>query len=45
MQLLQELFSSAEGVMSLGVIVLVLVIGIFMGRMALKKMKEESSQK
>ena len=45
MQLLQELFSSAEGVMSLGVIILVLVIGVFMARMALKKMNEETNLK
>ena len=45
MQLMQELFGSPEGIMSFGVIVLVLVIGAFMGRMALKKMNEETESK
>ncbi len=45
MQLIQELFSSPEGIMSFGVIALVLVIGAFMGRMAIRKMKEETKAK
>ena len=45
MPLLKELFGTTEGLFSFGVIVFVLVIAIYIGRMAIQKMNQEPPAK